>query len=283
MEINFQDTWSLIVRLNSMAGLFSFKENSIKTRNQKIYQVYCLATYLLFLFITISGSIMYKYQLIMVFINISMCFVVIIYGLSSFEICRNQVVYDEVFDWCREIYSLNQYHQSMHRKVSNQLNRIQKISLRIIKGFTILCISDMFLVVVLLPIVTLFLPEEIYPKYTTPLPTCLPIQNRDNWPVYGLTVFIQITSCFTLAFHFIYTYCVFTTILIHIMGFLDIILETVEEIKCYILVERDFDQKKENVVLEVLKEIHEETQQENPWSYNDQIKILTDMISTLME
>ena len=136
--------------------------------------------------------------------------------------------------------------------------------------------------VIVFAIIGLFLPEEIYPKYTTPLPFCLPIKNRDNWIVYSVTLFIQIISNFTTGIHFIYSFCIFITISFHIMGYLDIILEVIEEIKSYLLIERDFDSTKKKKVMQAWNETSEETQQEKHWSYKEQIKELSDMISSLM-
>lgn len=284
MDISFESTWTLLVWLNSACGLFSFKENSIKARKQKIYQLYYCLIYFVLIFMIISGSIIYKDELVFVAICYISGFSLTFVGLSFFEMQRNQAEFEEIFDWCRLIYDISQYKPAIRRKILMKLENLQKKSLRMIKSCLILSLSEYLLVYIIFPILAVFLPEHIYPKYTTTLPFVFPIKNRDNWTVYSLTVMVQAMSIFHVFLHFVYSFFIFFTISIHFVGFLDVILEVVDNFKCSLLIEKDIDKNKriKNVIGAILNELCEENSKENRLSFNEHIKELADMISSLM-
>lgn len=78
----------------------------------------------------------------------------------------------------------------------------------------------------LLTIVGLFLPEEVYPKYTPPLPFMMPYLNSKSWFTWGLNTVIQ---TFGIYLYDAIAVIIFSFICVHYVALLAHVDEIVEK------------------------------------------------------
>ena len=116
MANNFEDIWKTLVKINSFAGLFTFKENTIKNRRQKFVKYFCLFSYIGINILLGNTVYLNHTNLMMLIISGAVQVISLVVGLSCFILVRNQENYLVVLDWCRNAYNLEQYHPLVKSK-----------------------------------------------------------------------------------------------------------------------------------------------------------------------
>ncbi|XP_063698009.1 uncharacterized protein LOC134828949 [Culicoides brevitarsis] len=120
------------------------------------------------------------------------------------------------------------------------------------------------------------------PKGTVPLPLYFLFENQASWIGFLTAVVAQTSECLDTASLAIYLYAVPLCSFIHILGYLDIILQVIEKMKYEMLMKvktTDEDGLKSTLELETLEIINESSEApQEEVSFDEWIKILNDMI-----
>lgn len=235
MADSFEKIWEFLVKINSFAGLFTFKENLVKSRKQRCLKWFCRLNAVCLLIMPINTILMFRNDLMYFIISATFLLTIIFTWFSCFTLLHNQETVLEIIDWCRNIYNLDQYHMLVIPKAWSQLDYTKKFCYKAVKVIFFLFNFDGFLVTIGLAIVFQLKPGEAFGKYQPPLPFYLPFVKQNNWATYAITLFLQTFGLNTLCQHFIYLVAIITTISIHLLRYLDLIYETVTQMNLFVI------------------------------------------------
>lgn len=232
-KTNFNKIRELIERIDATTGIFFLKDPCEKI---SIKEKLLMATFPILVFnegfLFVSTLLVTNFSLISVIFTSSLFLTfLLLFGTLAKFTC-NKSVLKELLNWCESLYDVPvKFNKLVHKPAEARLISIGRMSLNTMRvtRFTLLFNSSM--ITIGFAIIGIFLPESIYPKFSPPIPFFLPFTNQQTWTAFISTVLvifhmathISIMSGFVLAFF----YC----ISIHILGFLDIILDVIGKIK----------------------------------------------------
>ena len=217
--------------MNSFAGLFTFKENVIKTFKKRFVRWSCILTMIGLQIMFINTTFMYRSDLMYLIMTVSFFITISVIILSCFSLVRYQERYLDVIDWCRNIYNLDQYHMLVRPEAISQLDKTSKFCDRLIHVIFVFLTVDSICITLGFAIVSQFLPNEIIGKYQPPLPYYLPFLEKENWVTYTITLILQCFGAHISGTYYGYLIVIFSTISIHFLKYLDLIYETVLQMK----------------------------------------------------
>lgn len=235
MQGNFEDIWKYFVKINSFAGLFTFKENTMKTRKQKFFQWICNFGFFWFHIMLINTIHKNLNDLMNLVMTVSIYTTGLFTQMSCLLLVHHQEDFLKVIDWCRNFYSVEKYHPLIKEKAINQINITKNISYKAIKvsffGFNL----DALCVTFGSAILYQFLPINYIGKYQPPLPFYVPFLKLDNWITYSITIFSQYISVYIICQYFIYVFATIAIVSIHFLRYLDLIIATVIQMKIVLM------------------------------------------------
>lgn len=231
MADHFEDIWKSIVRINSFAGLFTFKENEITNRKETFYKWFSCLSYIGINIILINTVYIDRSNLMNFIISSGVLAVSLIIGFSCFSLVRYQRSYLELIDWCRNVYLLDQYHALVSPEASSQCEKASKFCNRVINLIFVAFTTDALCITLGFAIVDQLLPYHIFGKYQPPIPFYLPFLEQNNWITFTITLIIQTSGLYILAECYTYLLAIIITISIHFTVYLDLINETIVQMK----------------------------------------------------
>lgn len=179
----------------------------------------------------VNTVFMHRHDLMNLIIIASVLITGGIIAICRRSIVRNQEKYLQLLEWCRNIYDLDQYHTLIRVKAMKKLSKTQKFCNTIINVIFVGLISDILLITIGIALISKFLPDEIYPKYQPPVPIYLPFFEEKKLIDYLINLSIQSCGALITAQSFAYLLNIFLTVSIHILTYLDLIYETIVQMK----------------------------------------------------
>lgn len=231
MTNNFDNIWKTVVKINSFAGLFTFKENAIKNRKQECFKWFCLFSYIGINILLSNTVYLNRTDLMMFIISGTVQVISIVVGLSCFILVCYQEDYLVVLDWCRNIYDFDQYHPLVKAKAINQLGEVNKMCYKILNIMFVVFTADALCITLGFAIICQILPFNIVEEYQPPVPFYLPILEQNNSITYLITVFMQSSGFYILVQYYIYLLAPTIIVSMHFLKYLDLINETVVQMK----------------------------------------------------
>lgn len=231
---DFTEIWNLIETLACVCGAFQIRRQHVNNSYWHTgYQFFCVlaATGLLLMIISTS---FYEHQNFSMFVLGISTFICCLFGSMSVENCkRNKDMFWQMMQWCHELYSnVDQVHPPQVKCLMwTNLKRARETTIRVVKLTTCATVINGFAFAVMPGIIGQFLPENVYPKYKNSFPFYLPLEHRNNWIVFGITLSIEAMAAYfyALAYAFSMSFC--SAISIHMYMQLNSALEIVKELK----------------------------------------------------
>lgn len=267
-SIGFTKFWKLLKQIDYFAGLFLLEQPEKPTWCEKFLSCSLVFAELNILILTISTIFLSDFSLISIILGASV-------GTAGTVICyvvwtlkRNKSKLNKFLDWCSNLYDVQtKFHPAVRDLASSHLEIVQKRALKIIK-FAIVCFyAGSSGVTVGFAFVGIFLPENIYPKYSLPLPFVYPFSTHKT----PLTFFVGLLGQMKLSMDFtpliLFLFAEFYCIIMHILTVLDIVKASIRLMK-----------EKMTVKPQILSDILEEDVA-NKLSFDEWIKIITEMIT----
>lgn len=231
-RVTFDGIWDLIRKINMISGVFLFPGITKNVWLKRILMCNAPLSFgivLIFAYGTLQRddySLMSHILVHSILINYATVF----YGFSCIK--RNNTEMIGFMEWCGSLYRYKEkFHPIQYEIAETRMNWVHVWAIRVIQVAGFILWFDSTMISVGFAFVGLFLPENIYPKYSAPMPYYFPIEDQKNWKVLCLTLFCQFKCSIDLAsFHQLFL-SIFYTVSIHIYTHLEIIKETIELLK----------------------------------------------------
>lgn len=180
--------------MDTALGIFLFKDPSCKmTLKDKCLSLTFSAYLLLFILLTVPTLIITNFKMIHVIFCVSLLTLMLLWCFTIKTFMWNKSVLQDLFEWCESLYDVKKkFHDLIKETAEIQLVVMEKRSLKMIYSLRTFIYVDAFIVTIGFAFIgTIFLPENIYPKYSTPLPYFLPFTNQDTWIAFGTNLIAQ--------------------------------------------------------------------------------------------
>lgn len=231
---NFDRVWSLLQQMDSLAGVFLFRDSSSKPKSklEKLLSLILPAQAILSIFIFTSTLIVTKFALINIIICVSFAMPFLMCDATLVKFYTNKKTLKNLIDWCRSLYDVEKKFSLLVREIAEtHLETIERRAFKIVRLLQITFYFNACLASIGFVIIGHFLPENIFPKFSVPLPFYLPFNDQRTWLAFITTVVTQTFFAIIVTTLGIFIFGVLFCIAIHILGFLDIILGVIQKMK----------------------------------------------------
>lgn len=290
-KVSFDKVWEVIQQTDIAVGLFLFKDTSIKlSRKEKFLAKVVPANATIITILVVSTLIITNFKLINVIFCVSHLTPFVSVYIIILKLKWNKNTLKDLVKWCENLYDVDKkYHELIREIAEKHVVLMERRTLKMLKWLKTTLYVEAFGVILGYALVGQLLPEKIYPKYSLPLPYYLPFKDQETYTAFITTLVVQLVLSILSVPIGTYVFGVFYTLVIHILGTLDIIQEFVEKKKVDMVLSlkpSEEEQKhqqpttsKSTLQLEVLAQISQTLPNPNEISFNEWIKIVTEMIS----
>lgn len=270
-KLTFTKVQYFLKQMEANLGVYIVRDPCTKKNyKDRIFSLVLLTYAILSSFLVFATLVITKWQLLSIIMCASIFSICIGLEISVWKLIWNKNMLNHLFKWCESLYDVNQkFDISIRSMAETHVALMQKRTLLTLKWLKRILYADALSVSLGYAFIGIFLPENIYPKLSPPLPFYLPFNEQNTWISYITTTTAQTIVSIQAAIisHFIYG--VFFCIFIHIIGSLDIITDIVDKIK------EDTEKSLRNKSLNLTGLYANE----HSLSFEEWIKILSNMIS----
>lgn len=275
VQSDFKQIWKLIKQIDRITGLFMFKDGAL-TKREKLQHLIMPLHCILVIILIISTLWISKLSLL----SILLCSTILQSTLTVYYImlnmAQNKGLLRSCFEWCRDLDKL--WEQETYRRVlgdKSHLIAVRKLILKINTFMRQIIIAETIIGTIGFVAIGYFLPENIYPKFTLPIPFYLPFTHQETWFAFSVTLTFQFVAALYFILFALFFFEVFFALVIHMIGMLDIVLEIVRKLS--------YDLQ-HNAILNYssLKTISENPDDE-PLTLNEWLKLITNLLSEINE
>lgn len=289
-KVNFTKIRELIHQMDTIAGLLLFRNLSRKSDGkEKFIKATLPAQVVVDIFMCVSTLIVSNFNLIsIIFVSsVSMTYCFLFVTLKKFIV--NKTVLRGLVKWCESLYDVQEkFNKATHKTVETHLVSIEKLSFRMMKAQQLIIYINSFNITCGFALIGQILPENIYPKFSLPVPIYLPFKNQNTWTAFLSTVLAQTIMANHISIMSTYVLGVFYCTVIHVLGFLDIVQELVakmngemrSKLKSFDDEVQSTSKSKPTLRLKDLASINKSLNSTTEdTSFEEWMKIITDMIS----
>ncbi|XP_063697534.1 uncharacterized protein LOC134828485 [Culicoides brevitarsis] len=236
-NISFYKIRKVLHSLDREVGLFYFKDSSYQRTLYEKYLAFALPIKIfLLIFMIVSTAFVTHFEFLSMIFCVSLLTVYLcLYSILT-KFSRNRKVLQGLVAWCESLYKVEEkFDKSIKDTVTTHLIQMKKWTVIIVPALqiTLACLS--LTITFAFAVITLFLPEHIYPKFSPPIPYYLPFPNQKTWPAYIITVSVHTQAGLHAATLTSFVFGFFYAIVIHILGVLDMVLDSIKLLKAELL------------------------------------------------
>lgn len=222
----FNPELDLIKENDRLAGLFLL--SPMKTRKDKILQLTTFASVVIIITFATSTMILTNFSLLSIILSGGVVSVLINTIYAVLSIFWNKPEITKMLDWCQKLYEVDQYrHPKLLTAAIFRTDKTCKVTLKLLKWTRIIICSEAFMITIGFAIIGQFLPDNIYPKYSPPLPYYLPFKNQNTYFACFVTTLLQFIFAYSMGIVTVAYLGLFYTIILHFITSFKIILDAI--------------------------------------------------------
>lgn len=267
-RVTFARIWKLIQETDTALGVFLFRDSKETTSIEKWFFTLTLPTLaILTLTLVISTVFATNFKLIYVILVFSMLSSIVTLFIVVFRIFLGKEQLKSFVKWCEDLYDIPiKYHPAVETIAESHLISTESHTVKIIQLTRTLFYVDNFGITMGIAFIGLFLPENVYPKYSPPVPFYLPFPNQETWLAFITTTLTETIIAVHVATLAIFIISAVFCIILHVLGYLDMIQAIAQKAK-----------------LEIAETIesngNNDEKENNEVSFEEWMEIITEMIS----
>lgn len=229
----FDKISKIIQNLDAQTGLFLLKELSRKKTIIEKILTYNIPSHIFqLIFFFVSTLIITNCKLVNLIVGVSFFVFLVMTLLPLKKFYHEKKLLENILKWCESLYDTKKkFHAEVQGIAETHLKIIERRSLLILKVMPIWFYSDCLIITFGFAIAGYFLPENICPKFSLPLPLFLPFKHQETWTSFVITIFAQALLSIQISSLALFVFELFFCVAIHIFGVLDIIYDTVKKVK----------------------------------------------------
>lgn len=293
-KVTFKRIGELIQQFDTVIGLFLFKEpTGSKTRIEQFYSLTLPGHALAIVVLMVSTLFVTNFSLISIIYTSATSMIAAMMQFIVRKMIRNKNNFKDMLVWCEDLYDMEKnFPETVLKAAEIHLRAVERRTCKAIKLIRAIIYVAAVMDTIGFAIVQVLLPDEMFPKFSLPMLFYLPFKEQNSYLAWITTVLVQLKVCIDAAAMITYIFGIFFCIVLHVLGYLDIVKETVEHLKQDLLVNiKGFDEDQVMTVkphsslqLETLEIINESSTEpdgklhDNETVLNNSIKIITEML-----
>lgn len=192
-KLSFTKIWKFIQQFDASIGVFLFKDQTkIKNMKEKLLSLSIPVNTGIFLVFFFSTLIITKFNII----NIIFCcsgFVTLLSICVAIKyLILNKDTLIELFQWYESLYDVEKkFHKEVQKIAGRYLESLERKAVKFFKWMRILVYMNAICCTAAFGIISFFLPDNVAPKFTVPIPFYLPFKNQNTWICFVSTVLAQ--------------------------------------------------------------------------------------------
>lgn len=223
---SFQDIYKLIQEQDIQNGVFILTEFKPTLRNicTRAFLIIGIILELCFTYSAFVG----KDLLLIILQSIALTMYISLFTYFTLLHMKKEHT-QQMFDFCHEIYDLEKnFHVKVRESAKKHANIAYIRSRFLIKWTVILFYSDALFMTIGVALIGHFLPDNIYPKYSLPLPYSLSFfENQETPLAFYFTVFAQCICVFQVVIAGALLASTLFAVVFHLFAYMDIINEII--------------------------------------------------------
>lgn len=287
-KASFDKVWKSIQQADINSGFFLLQNlPKKKTLKEKFFQL-TLPTHVFFVVVFIASTLVVtKFKLFNIIICLSLFSSFLCLYCALAKLTWNKNTFRDLLSWCEGLYDVEKKIPAMVQEIAEKhLVAIENRSLKMQKWLKFILYVDLISISVGVNLISLLLPDNIYPKFSLAIPVYLPFEEQHSWLAFGTTVLAQTIVSIQTATLAIFLFNTLFCVVIHIFGIFDIIEEFLGQIKKEMLttitVANDTEPKASSSTLQmdVLETINRSSVMvDKKMPFEVWMQIVTDMVS----
>ncbi|XP_063709139.1 uncharacterized protein LOC134837683 [Culicoides brevitarsis] len=233
--VSFDRIWKLIQESDITFGSFLFtKEAQVKSPSVivKLLKLQTPLNAFLIAFGMISTVVMTNFNITSVIFCLTVSVTSCGFFLSYWILIISRQGIKDLLEWCRKLYDVNRKFQGEVKVIAeNRLVQTEAFTVKVFKWIRNLLLFNGIFCCTGGSIISFFLPDDIVPKFEIPVPFMLPFPDQHTWICFITSVVVCQIALVYIALGIIFLSFLFLCITLHILGFCDVILESIEEMK----------------------------------------------------
>lgn len=190
----FQELWNIFLKMDFVAGSFVLRAETSKL-NWKEYLMKLNIILSPILTITLFFGTFYCGKLgnlLASIIVLALFEIIFTIYYAMWIMVSNRDEIQKLLDWCRKLYDVeNTFHPKIQHLAQKKVPWMHRWSFNLTKWIRNITNFEVLIIGLGIPVLGLFLPENIYPKYSLTIPLYLPLKNQDNLMVYLTTTVLE--------------------------------------------------------------------------------------------
>lgn len=223
----------LIEQFDTVAGLFLFKQlGTTKSKTEKLLMTTWPGHGIALITFAVSTIVITNFALISFILSIATLSIATTLHVTIIGMIRNKGTLKDLLGWCESLYDVEKYFSKRVQKIAEpHLTKLEGQTLKLLKLLSNVMYADAICITIGLATIGMFLPEKIYPKFSLPILLYLPFKKQNTWHAFITTLLIQTKVCIDSASLITFIFGIFFCIVIHTLGFLNIVKEFVQNMK----------------------------------------------------
>lgn len=253
----FQDILKIFKTTDFISGVFLFRDRPngqwTMTKDWTLREKIARINFLMYPFVScilMYGTIYskrYSTLLGLIFVSSRLAIDTTVWTML-FCCVRKREKIGEIFDWCVRMYSAKKtFHSKVQEVAHEKLLNMHQLGRKLLKVFLWSFHFNVFCMVIGITMIGFFLPDNIYPKLSLPLPYFLPFKQQNSWPVYMISLVVQINYSIVSGSQTIVGLAIIYIISLYIVIYLEIIYRSIGLMKTeleQLLTEQTFERQK---------------------------------------